>query len=60
MFECSVCGVRDGAVIVGDATNGVCVLGGINRGDLHIGGCGACIGGALVVRKLYILIIRVL
>ena len=56
MFECNVSGVRDGVVIAGGASNDVGVLGGIDRGDVLLGGSGVRIGGALVVRNLYLLI----
>ena len=56
MFECSVCGVRDGLVIAGDATSDVGVLGGIERGEFLLGVGGVRTGGVLVVRKLYILL----
>ena len=60
MFECSVCGVRDGVVIDSDATKDVGVIGGIARGDPLIGGSGVCTGGVLVARKLYLMLIVVL
>ena len=53
MIERSVCGVRDGIVIAGDAANDVGVLGGIDRSDVLLGGGGGSVGGVLVVRNLY-------
>ena len=61
MFECRVLNVRDvGIILVGNATNDVGVLGGIDRDDvlLDVGGCRVSV--LQVVRRLFFLLVLVL
>ena len=61
MFECRVLNVRDvGIVLVGNATNVVGVLGGIDRGDVLLDVGGGRVGVLLVVRRLFLLLVLVL
>ena len=59
MFECDVFGGKcDGAFMVGDATNDVGVLGGIECGELLNDVICVRVGVSLVVRRLYLRLVH--